>query len=51
MILDSEDAEKEALLNVARLMVVAARTAPKARGEDSIKAVPWRVSANRRKST
>jgi len=38
MILDSEDAEKEALLNVARLMVVAARTAPKARGEDSIKA-------------
>jgi len=38
MIINSEDSEDEALLNVARLMVVAARTAPKARGEDKIKA-------------
>jgi uncharacterized ferredoxin-like protein len=38
MILTSEDSEEEALLNVAKLMVVAARTAPKARGEDKIKA-------------
>jgi len=37
MIIDSDIAEEEAILNVARLMVVAARTAPKARGEDSIK--------------
>lgn len=38
MILTSEASEEDALLTVARLMVVAARTAPKARGEDSIKA-------------
>jgi uncharacterized ferredoxin-like protein len=38
MIITSEEAEGEALLNVARLMVAAARTAPKARGEDKIKA-------------
>jgi uncharacterized ferredoxin-like protein len=38
MIIDSQDSEEEALLNVAKLMVVAARTAPKAGGEDKIKA-------------
>ncbi len=38
MMITSEDAEREALLNIAKLMVVAARTAPKARGEDKIKA-------------
>ena len=37
MIISSEDAEKEALLCVAKLMVTAARTAPKAGGRDSIK--------------
>ncbi len=37
MIIDSKDAEKEAILCAARLMVVAARTAPKARGQDKIK--------------
>lgn len=37
MILDSNLAESEAILSVAKLMVTAARTAPKARGEDSIK--------------
>jgi uncharacterized ferredoxin-like protein len=38
MILTSEKAESEALLNVAKLMVAAARTAPKAMGDDKIKA-------------
>ena len=38
MILTSEKAESEALLNAAKLMVVAARTAPKAMGDDKIKA-------------
>ena len=38
MIINSKESEDEALLNVAKLMVVAARTAPKARGEDKIKA-------------
>ncbi len=38
MILNSEDSERDALLQVAKLMVVAARTAPKAQGEDKIKA-------------
>jgi uncharacterized ferredoxin-like protein len=38
MIITSEDAEDETLLHVAKLMVVAARTAPKAQGEDKIKA-------------
>lgn len=37
MIIDSSKAESEIVLNVAKLMVAAARTAPKARGEDSIK--------------
>lgn len=37
MIIDSETAEREAILDVARLMVTSARTAPKARGEDNIK--------------
>jgi len=36
MIVDSVAAEEEALLVVAKLMVAAARTAPKTRGEDSI---------------
>jgi len=36
MIYKSEDVEKEALFNVARLMVTAARTAPKAKGVDTI---------------
>ena len=39
MLITSEDSESEAILNVAKLMVVAARTAPKAMGEDKIKAV------------
>jgi len=38
MIINSKDSEDGAILNVAKLMVVAARTAPKARGEDKIKA-------------
>jgi uncharacterized ferredoxin-like protein len=38
MIIPSEDSEREALLQVAKLMVVAARTAPKAQGQDKIKA-------------
>jgi uncharacterized ferredoxin-like protein len=38
MIINSEDSENEALLQVAKLMIVAARTAPKAKGEDRIKA-------------
>lgn len=37
MIIHSETAEREAILDVARLMVTSARTAPKARGEDNIK--------------
>jgi uncharacterized ferredoxin-like protein len=36
MIMQSDPAESEGLLHVAQLMVVAARTAPKARGEDDI---------------
>ena len=36
MIKNSKDAELEACLNVANLMVAAARTAPKARGFDSL---------------
>ena len=39
MLITSEDSESEAILNVAKLMIVAARTAPKAQGEDKIKAV------------
>ena len=39
MLITSEDSESEAILNVAKLMVVAARTAPKAQGEDKIKVV------------
>ncbi len=37
MIIDSNDAEKEIVLTVAKLMAASARTAPKARGEDSVK--------------
>lgn len=37
MILDSKSSEAQAVLVVAKLMLVAARTAPKARGQDSIK--------------
>jgi uncharacterized ferredoxin-like protein len=37
MIIDSGNAEADAALIVAKLMIVAARTAPKAHGEDSIK--------------
>jgi uncharacterized ferredoxin-like protein len=37
MIIDSDAVEDEVLLNVAKLMVAAARTAPKAHGEDSIR--------------
>jgi uncharacterized ferredoxin-like protein len=37
VIITSEDSEHEALLQVAKLMLVAARTAPKAQGEDKIK--------------
>ena len=36
MKINSEDAERDAVLSVARLMVTAARTAPKAGGRDSI---------------
>jgi uncharacterized ferredoxin-like protein len=36
MIMQSDPAESQGLLQVAQLMVVAARTAPKARGEDDI---------------
>ncbi|MCK4953458.1 ferredoxin [Candidatus Bathyarchaeota archaeon] len=36
MIISSEDAERDAVLSAARLMVTAARTAPKAGGRDSI---------------
>jgi uncharacterized ferredoxin-like protein len=36
MIIDSNEAENEVILDVAKLVVVAARTAPKARGEDKI---------------
>jgi len=36
MIYKSEDIEKEALFSVAKLMATAARTAPKARGVDTI---------------
>lgn len=39
MIFNSKESEVEAVLNVAKLMIVAARTAPKAKGEDNIKAV------------
>lgn len=38
MIFNSKESEIEAVLNVAKLMIVAARTAPKAKGEDNIKA-------------
>ncbi len=37
MILNSDEAEKEALLDIAKLMVSSARTAPKTRGEDTIR--------------
>jgi uncharacterized ferredoxin-like protein len=37
MIISSEDAEKEVVLYVAKLMCAAARTAPKGRGADTIK--------------
>jgi uncharacterized ferredoxin-like protein len=36
MLIKSEDVERDAALEVARLMLVAARTAPKAKGLDSI---------------
>jgi uncharacterized ferredoxin-like protein len=36
MIFESEDSEREVALEVARLMLVAARTAPKARGLDTV---------------
>ncbi len=36
MIIKSDDAESEAALEVAKLMLVAARTAPKARGLDTV---------------
>ena len=36
MIIDSTKAEREAVLSVAKLMVTAARTAPKAGGRDNI---------------
>ena len=39
LIIKSSDAETEAILTVAKLMVAAARTAPKTRGEDSIHTV------------
>lgn len=38
MIIKSQAAEQDALVEVAKLMVAAARTAPKTRGEDSIHA-------------
>lgn len=37
MIIDSSVAEGEALLTIAKLMVASARTAPKTRGEDTIR--------------
>lgn len=37
MIIDPVDTERDAVLSVARLMVAAARTAPKAGGRDSVK--------------
>ena len=37
MIIDSSMAESEVLLNVAKLMVSSARTAPKTRGEDTVR--------------
>jgi len=37
LIIDSSEAESEVILDVAKLMVTAARTAPKARGEDRIR--------------
>jgi len=36
MTIKSEDAERDAALEVAKLMLVAARTAPKARGRDTV---------------
>jgi uncharacterized ferredoxin-like protein len=36
MLIKSDDAERDAALDVAKLMLVAARTAPKARGADTI---------------
>jgi len=36
-IINSDEAEKEAVLNVAKLMALSARTAPKTRGVDSVK--------------
>jgi uncharacterized ferredoxin-like protein len=36
MLIKSQDAERDAALNIAKLMLVAARTAPKAEGHDSI---------------
>jgi uncharacterized ferredoxin-like protein len=36
MLIKSQEAEKEAALNIAKLMLVSARTAPKAGGRDSI---------------
>ena len=35
--INSKEAEKEAVLEVAKLMTISARTAPKTRGQDSIK--------------
>jgi uncharacterized ferredoxin-like protein len=37
MIIDSETAENEAIITAAKLMVASARTAPKTRGEDTVK--------------
>ena len=37
MIINSETAERDVIVAVAKLMVASARTSPKARGEDSIK--------------
>ncbi|MFH0897642.1 MAG: hypothetical protein V1850_06320 [Candidatus Bathyarchaeota archaeon] len=37
MIIDSGKVDNVVILDIAKLMVVAARTAPKARGEDKIK--------------
>ena len=36
MLIKSQEAERDAALNIAKLMLVAARTAPKAAGHDSI---------------
>ena len=36
VVIGSVEAEREAVLNAARLMITAARTAPKARGDDAI---------------